>query len=93
LAKREEIGRPPSWMMLKVLEYIWYDHVFKDGAKTWTEAQKKAFPCAARILQEAMLKFSKKPVQLSFLAWLRAKHKDLADLDKEYARCVKLWDG
>jgi hypothetical protein len=77
----------------EVLEYIWYDHVFQDGARTWTEAQKKAFPCAARILQEAMLKFWKKRVRRSFLAWLRAKYKDLAELDKEYARCVKHRDG
>jgi hypothetical protein len=41
----------------EVREYIWYDHVFEDGAQTWTEAQKKAFPPAAQTLQEAMLKF------------------------------------
>jgi hypothetical protein len=51
----------------EVPEYIWYDHVFEDGAQKWTEDQKKAFPCAARILQEAMLKFWKRRVRRSFL--------------------------
>jgi hypothetical protein len=77
----------------KVPEYIWYDHVFEDGARTWTKAQKKAFPPAARTLQEAMLEFWKKRARRSFLSWLRAKYKDLAELDKEYARCVEHRDG
>jgi hypothetical protein len=77
----------------EVPQYIWYDHVFEDGARKWTEDQKKAFPYAARILQEAMLKFWTKRVRRSFLAWLRAKYEDLAELDKKYARCVEFPDG
>jgi hypothetical protein len=40
-----------------------------------------------------MLKFWKKRAIRSFLSWLRAKYKDLAELNKEYARCAEHRDG